>query len=49
MIEGDVAALISSVGFPIVMCLLLFYQSNCVIKKNTEVVRELTAMLKGRK
>ena len=45
----DTITAISSVGFPIVMCLLIFYQSSKTIRANTEAIRELTLMLKGRK
>lgn len=35
---NDIVQLIGSVGFPAVMCLLMYMQAN----KNTEVIRELS-------
>ena len=45
----EIITAISSVGFPIVMCLLVFYQSNKTIRENTKAIRELTMMMRGKK
>lgn len=37
---------ISTVGFPIVMCLLMFYQNNKVIRNNTRAINDLAISLK---
>lgn len=51
----EILALISQFGFPIVMCLLLFYQSNTdikelreVIRKNTQIIDRLLTHLEGK-
>ena len=49
MIEPAVLTAISTVGFPIVAFLLMFYQSTQTIKKNTEVLSELCIILRGKK
>ena len=45
---ATVAQLISNVGFPIAMCLLMYYQSNTVIKANTEAINDLKSVLTAR-
>jgi len=42
----DIWQAISTVGFPIVAFLLMFYQSNTTIKANTTALKELTLILK---
>jgi len=37
----SIVNLISQVGFPIAMCLLMFFQNKNVIEKNTEALNEL--------
>lgn len=51
----EILALISQFGFPIVMCLLLFYESNTdikelreVIRKNTQIIDRLLTHLEGK-
>ncbi|KKL85143.1 hypothetical protein LCGC14_1957680 [marine sediment metagenome] len=46
MIDPGTIQAISTVGFPIVAFLLVFWQSNTVIKSNTAALKELTLMLK---
>lgn len=45
MVENElingVITIISTVGFPIAMCLLSFWQSNNVIKENTKAIQDL--------
>lgn len=47
--ETEMARLISTVGFPIVAFLLMFYQSTKTIQKNTQVLSELVLLLRGGK
>ena len=47
MIEEITLKAIAAVGFPIVMCLLMFYVLNTTVKDNTKVTRELITWLKG--
>ena len=47
--EIDVLAAISTVGFPIVAFLLMFWQNTKVIKGNTTVLRELVEELRRRR
>jgi len=42
----DTLGAISTVGFPIVAFLLMFYQSSTAIKKNTEAINELIIHLR---
>lgn len=42
----EIIQAISSVGFPIVFCLLMFWQNTKVINKNTAAIKELTVMLR---
>ena len=44
--ELDVLQAISTVGFPIVMCLMMFWQSTRVIRENTKAINELSTHLK---
>lgn len=37
--------LIKDLGFPIAMCLLLWYQGNTTIKQNTKVIGDLRDFL----
>lgn len=36
----EIVTAISTVGFPIAMCLLQFYQNNAIISKVTEAINE---------
>lgn len=45
----DTIQAISTVGFPIVAFLLVFWQSTTIIKSNTQAIRELTIYIKSRK
>lgn len=45
MTDADIISLIGSVGFPIVMCLLMFYFCNTSVKKLTETVDKLNDKL----
>lgn len=36
----EIITAISTVGFPIAMCLLQFYQNNTIISKVTEAINE---------
>lgn len=36
----EIVTAISTVGFPIAMCLLQFYQNNTIITKVTEAINE---------
>lgn len=38
---SDIATLISTVGFPIAMCLLMWYQNSELIKTHKEETNEL--------
>ena len=40
-----IAQIISTVGFPIAMCLLSFYQSNYILKENTKAIQDLKETL----
>ena len=40
-----VVQIISTVGFPIAMCLLSFYQSNYILKENTKAIQDLKETL----
>jgi len=42
----NIENLISTVGFPIVAFLLMYYQANTTIKQNTEALRELVTEIK---
>jgi hypothetical protein len=44
--EMDILQAISTVGFPIVAFLLIFWQSSCTIKANTNALSELLIYLK---
>jgi hypothetical protein len=46
VIEMDIMQMISTVGFPIVAFLLLFWQSTCTIAKNTQALNELLIYIK---
>jgi len=48
MIDNTLHA-ISTVGFPIVAFLLVFWQSSTIIKSNTKAIRELTILLKSKR
>ena len=37
-----IVQIISTVGFPIAMCLLSFYQSNYILKENTKAIYNCT-------
>lgn len=39
--EDKLFCLIKDFGFPIVMCLLLWYQGNTTINQNTKVLSEI--------
>jgi len=45
----DAITAISTVGFPIVAFLLMFYQTTCTIQDNTKAIRELIVLMKGRR
>lgn len=49
MCDNDVinaiVQIISTVGFPIAMCLLSFYQSNYILKENTKAIQDLKETL----
>lgn len=45
MTDADIISLIGSVGFPIVMCLLMFYFCNSSVKKLTDTVDKLNDRL----
>lgn len=45
MSNADLISMIGSVGFPIVMCLLMFYFCNTSVKKLTETVDKLNDKL----
>lgn len=49
MIEETIMKAISTVGFPIVAFLLMYYQSTKTIRENTKVLSELVIELKRRK
>lgn len=49
MIEAEVIKAISTVGFPIVAFLLMFWQSTTAIKSNTAALKELSVMIKMRR
>jgi hypothetical protein len=49
MINEDLIQLISTVGFPIVMCLWFMFRTETVIKANTEALIAMTSHLKGEK
>lgn len=40
-----IVQIISTVGFPIAMCLLSFYQSNYILKENTKAIQDLKETL----
>jgi len=42
----EITQMISAVGFPIVFCLLMFWQGNKTIKENTQAIRELTKYIR---
>lgn len=42
----DIIQAISSVGFPIVAFLLMFWQSITTIKSNTNAIKKLTMVIK---
>ena len=44
--EATLVEMINAVGFPIVAFLLMFYQSNKTINKNTSAINELVLHLK---
>ena len=44
----DTIQAISTVGFPIVAFLMLFWQSTNTIKANTTAIKELTIMIKSK-
>ena len=46
MIDEAVLQAISTIGFPIVAFLLMWYQSNSIIKKNSEAIDKLTEMIR---
>jgi len=43
----DVETAISTVGFPIVAFLLMFYQSTKTIKENTKILSRLCILVEG--
>ena len=43
---NEITQMISTIGFPIVAFLLLFWQSTTTIKANTQAIKELTIKLK---
>jgi len=47
MIEEITLKAIANYGFPIVMCLLMYYHSVTTTKDNTKAIRELIVWLKG--
>lgn len=49
MIDAGTLQAISTVGFPIVAFLLVFWQSNTVIKANTAALKELAIVIKSKK
>lgn len=51
-IVTTISTFISSVGFPIVACCLMFYQNNRLtetLSKNTEAILELKTIITGGK
>jgi len=46
--ETTILQAISTVGFPIVAFLLMFYQTSVTIKENTKAIRELIYHIKRR-
>ena len=51
-IVTTISTFISSVGFPIVACCLMFYQNNKLtetLSKNTEAILELKTIITGGK
>ena len=49
MTDFDIVQLISTVGFPIVAFLLMYYQNTKTLANNTQALKELTISLRGRK
>jgi hypothetical protein len=45
--EFDIIQMISTVGFPIVAFLLIYWQSNTTINKNTCAIQEMILYLRG--
>jgi len=48
MIENDLVQIISSVGFPIVVCLWFMLRTEKVIKANTTALNEITTLIKSK-
>lgn len=44
----QVFELIAQYGFPMVMCLLMYYTNTTTVQKLTEAINELKEALKGR-
>jgi hypothetical protein len=44
--EMDIISMISTVGFPIVAFLLMFWQSSSTIQQNTKALNELLIFLR---
>jgi len=42
---SDIIQLIQGVGFPIVMCLLIYYQNNMILKNITKGFTDLTTSI----
>ena len=45
MIESEFVGMISTVGFPIAMCLWFMFRTEKVIKNNTEVMEKVLLLL----
>ena len=44
----DIITVISTVGFPIAMCIYFMFRFEKTISENTKAVKELTIMIKSR-
>ena len=44
--EQEILQAISTVGFPIVICLLMFYNNMVIIKANTKAINRLADRMK---
>lgn len=44
-VVNAIVQIISTVGFPIAMCLLSYYQSNNILKENTKAIQDLKETL----
>jgi len=45
----DLITAVSSVGFPIVAFIMIFYMMQTTLKSNTKAIRELTNYIRGKR